>query len=1020
MKHSWRRRTLHWLGALALVATALGSGCSCGDIAKKQDNTNDPNSGKEEQSKCIPFVKGLSFSVQKKEVRVQSVGWDATGERFVTVSQDGRILVRQAINGIIDQSYEYPTSSEVKSVAFVPKSDAVVSLGSDGAIRRWEKGKEGESILPPKASSAGQALVAGMLGPEATAYPVLVAGYKTSDNKGMLLWQSLDASKAVPAGNAETASPVSSVALRPDGSITAVGLSDGTLALYNTLTGAKLSEVAAPHKGVILGLSWSKDGLYLASSSADTTIKLWQVEATLGATPPKLLKTLESHSHPVTGVAFSPSERFMASISSSKDKGQVGAFKLWDVSKIKEGTVQEIPQPTFQIEQGALSLAWHPDPKANKVLLGEYRGRAILWVADDYPVLLYGRESVGAVNHMEQSQDDTKWVYGTQDGKLIVLRYPFNAESQLEYKFEHPVVRVGWEPDKFYAVAALGNGDVHLWDFENNKLVASYKGAGKTLTSMAIRRDAQGIAVGYDDGTIELLDSNSLVKIGEWKGLHAKAIRSLEWSFDGNLLVTTSADGTAKVWTYTDAKTQPELVTEQSAPVGEKTGAVSFNIDDSRLAVGFTGGNLAIWYRYTKTWKTHKVPQGTSLVEWQRRYKNMLVTAASPDDSIQGTDIHIWDTANTGFKFVYSMNSKDKGHSKPITSLVMNWNDQNLSTSSLDGEFKFWKIRRAYPIIEVGYSPSPVSISVRPDGNQLVVGTSDSVVHIWSLDGQKEPTLKELRGHKQSVPLLELTRQGKELYTVGLDGKLLLWDLAKSEPQRIGTFPGENSSFQPATIMRGLSLSPDQKRALVGGYSTVKDPNNGQLAIWDLSKPDQPEAILDNVPRILSLLWHPSRDTLVTGHNAGFLRIWDKVDGTWKVTRESKPVHPIGVQRLAIERKDGELAASAGIYGDIRVWRISDGKQIYRLDSGGPFVSRLVFHPNGQALAASLSNGQVKIWRLRDGKLTHLLVDPDLSKEGYPAVAHNGSISAMAWSVDGNTLFTGGNDLSIKQWHCAK
>lgn len=1021
MNKIWRRQPIRWLTALALLVAVCSSGCSCGSVGKENNNNNPPTAGKEEESRCIPFVRGLSFSVQKKAIRVQGVSWDATGERYVTVSQDGRILVRKALTGIIERSYQYSVSSEVKSVAFVPKQDVLLSLGSDGAIRRWEGDKEGESILPPKTSVVGQSLAVGLYGPKELSYPFVVAGYKTSDNKGFLFWQSLDPKKATPAGVENTDSPVTRVSVRPDGAVTAVGLADGTLALYNTLSGKKLSQVAAPHKQAIYGLSWSKDGLYLASGSADTTIKVWRVEATVGATPPTLVKTLEGHEHPITDVAFSPSEKFLASISSSTEKGQIGAFKVWDVSKLKEGVVQEMPQPTFKAEQGSLSLSWHPDPKTNRLLLGDYRGQSYIWVVDDYPVLLYGRESVGTVNHMDQSRDDTRWVYGTQEGKLIVLRAPFNQESQLEYQFKHPVIRVGWDPDKFYAVAALSNGEVHMWDWENNKLVASYKGSNTTLTSMAIRRDAQGIAVGYDDGTVLLLDSATLTKVAEWKGLHSKAIRNLEWSYNGNILVSTSADGTVKVWSYEGAKEQPKLMTEQAAPAGQKTGGVGFNVDDSRLAVGFTGGHLAIWYRYTKTWKTHKVPQGTSLVEWQRYRRNLLITAAAPDDTIKSTSMHMWDTSKPEtLKFIHSIENKEKGHSKPLTSLVMNWNDQTISTNALDGEFKLWKIRRAYAIFQVGYLPSPISISVRPDGNQLVVGTSDSVVHIWSLNGTEPPTLTELKGHKQSVPLLALTRKGKELYTVALDGKLLKWNLSQAAPERGESYPGDSSSFKPVTIMRGLSLSPNQSHAVVGGYSIEKDQNNGQIAIWNLDKPSEPEAVLDKLPRLLSVLWHPTRDTLITGHNKGFLRVWDKVDGKWAVSRESSVLHPLGARMLAVERKEGKLAASAGAYGDIRVWQISDGKQLYRLDSGGPQVSGLLFHPNGQALAASLSNGQVKIWRLSDGKLTHLLVDPELTKEGFPTVAHNGSVSAMAWSVDGNTLFTGGSDLQIKQWHCAQ
>ena len=85
--------------------------------------------------------------------------------------------------------------------------------------------------------------------------------------------------------------------------------------LRNTLKG---------HNEVIIGLSWSPDGRYLASASRDKSVKIWDVEK--GRQP---VFTLEGHTHAVTCGEWSPDQSKIAS--GSYDN----TIKLWDVESGK-------------------------------------------------------------------------------------------------------------------------------------------------------------------------------------------------------------------------------------------------------------------------------------------------------------------------------------------------------------------------------------------------------------------------------------------------------------------------------------------------------------------------------------------------------------------------------------------------------------------------------------------------------------------------------------------------------------
>ena len=107
--------------------------------------------------------------------------------------------------------------------------------------------------------------------------------------------------------------------------------------------GLTLRQVLRGHTGAIHRIAWSPDGSYLASPSADHTIRIWD------ASSGKCVRTFRRHSDWVYSVAWSPDGQHIASASGDKK------IRLWEAASGNQ--LQSLEGHTGWV----FTVAWSPD-----------------------------------------------------------------------------------------------------------------------------------------------------------------------------------------------------------------------------------------------------------------------------------------------------------------------------------------------------------------------------------------------------------------------------------------------------------------------------------------------------------------------------------------------------------------------------------------------------------------------------------------------------------------------------------
>lgn len=543
--------------------------------------------------------------------------------------------------------------------------------------------------------------------------------------------------------------PVRVVAFHPSGKTIASGDNGAIVTIWDVATGQPILKLTG-HKGPVVQLTYTRDGLVLASSGLPgEKLLVWDPDTGRRVhdkdIPAVAFVLGGSDKEDQTLIAISQDEKTLqawdiktgnpAAAVLDAGPGGISAIATTRDRKLlavahEDGTIHVLELATHRLVQ---SLRDQRNPIQSDFLEFSDDGRSLASAGLRSPAVLVWDVSSGHLMRTLQGRtitpqgialcsDGVHLACAGNDATIQVWDMTHDPESRSLNEPGH-VYSIAFAPDSSYLAAALVDGTVVLHDAVSGQVTRKLEGHKGAVLSVAIDRDGRRAATGGYDHTVRIWDLATGRQLHRMEG-HGDAIHVVAFSADGKTVASASRDRTARLW---DVETGRE--------VHKLEGHIS------------------------PVWSLAFAPDGQSLA------------TGGADDFIL-----IWD-AKTG-----RQRSAIPAASKGVHTLAIDPSGRWIASGGEDDTIKLWALADGRLIRTLtGHSSDPSELQFSPGGGRLISASNDRTVRVW--DPVSGRGLLVLRGHTGLILGLACSPDGRRIASAGEDGRVRLWEAdAAPEP----------------------------------------------------------------------------------------------------------------------------------------------------------------------------------------------------------------------------------------------
>jgi WD40 repeat protein len=534
--------------------------------------------------------------------------------------------------------------------------------------------------------------------------------------------------------------------------------------------------------------------------------------------------------------------------------------------------------------------------------------------------------------------------------------------------------------------------------------------------------NGQLIAIVQVDGTVSLWDRTGK-QMPEFKPFNVGGqVWSISFSSDSQQLITVSTDEVVKWWNlngqqlgkdlkqpgsvnqvmlgsngrlliFSDNKLRDLESGTQLAEFPDKgIGYDKFSPDGKLIATGTAGDTLTIRNVVSKqklaALKGSFFNSNTPISVSFSPDSKLIATGGSKDDTV-----YLWDINGNQL-------AAFKANQGGIKDISFSPDGKQLATVGIDGTLRIWQDLEGKQLTKLrdyqDRNRDVTTIGISPNSQLLVTSDSQGILNLFDLNSEQK---LEFLQKFTDISEIHFSSDSNLLAISESKGTIHLLDLENK--QQLATFQGNDIDYSQGTYTRdnygrflqGLSFSKDGNWLAIGGNNTitVRSRNGQQFVTFDEGPAREKGNIVPNW--VQATAFDPSGNLLATGGIPGDVRLWN-----WKERKQILP-NPIKANttqtRSVVFSPKGNLIATAGLDGStsgVRLWNLS-GEKLAEFIGHQKVVKQVIFSPDG-TLIATADIDKVRLWNLSGQQLGEF-------KGHYP-------IQSIAFSSDSKTLLTAG------------